>query len=107
MNGATNMIETKATVSQGASRYGVAEPQIELRAPKGTPHRRLRAALFALAAEAELATPREEGWIVQVEPIADEVGRVYLELTNGDEAETNRGMALLQRLCRRPQETRR
>ena len=90
---------THIQVSTGASRYGNPEPQIDLRAPKGTPHRKVRAALFALAAEVELETPRQEGWIVQIEPLSDETGRVYLELMSGEDPEVARGLALLQRIC--------
>lgn len=37
--------QTTKTVSQGESRYGTAEPQIEIRLPKGTSHRLVSAAL--------------------------------------------------------------
>ena len=47
--------QTTKTVSQGESRYGTAEPQIEIRLPKGTSHRLVSAALHKLAADVELA----------------------------------------------------
>jgi hypothetical protein len=60
--------QTTKTVSQGESRYGTAEPQIEIRLPKGTSHRLVSAALHQLAADVELATPERERWIVQTTP---------------------------------------
>jgi len=101
MNSGTKkmMGAAKIQVTTGVSRYGNPEPQIELRAPKGTPHRQVRAALFALAAEVELETPQHEGWIVQIDPLSDESGRVYLELMNCEEPEVARGLDLLRRIC--------
>jgi hypothetical protein len=105
MNGTTTMMGSATiTICLGASRYGTPRPQVEVRAPKGTSHRRLRAALFALAAELELATPAGERWIVQVDPFADDVGWVYLELMDGDDAEAARAMQLLRRIGRRAEE---
>jgi hypothetical protein len=72
--------QTTKTVSQGESRYGTAEPQIEIRLPKGTSHRLVSAALHKLAADVELATPERERWIVQTESFYDARGLVYLEL---------------------------
>jgi hypothetical protein len=63
--------QTTKTVSQGESRYGTAEPQIEIRLPKGTSHRLVSAALHKLAADVELATPERERWIVQTESFYD------------------------------------
>ena len=90
-----NTLATK-TVSQGESRYGTAEPQIEIRLPKGTNHRLVNAALHKLAADVELATPERERWIVQTESFYDARGRVYLELADATPAEAARGMALLE-----------
>ncbi len=86
------------TVSQGESRYGTAEPQIEIRLPKGTSHRLVSAALHKLAADVELATPERERWIVQTESFYDARGRVYLELADATPAEVERGMAMLRKL---------
>ena len=86
------------TVSQGESRYGTAEPQIEIRLPKGTSHRLVSAALHQLAADVELATPERERWIVQTESFYDARGRVYLELANATPAEAEREMAVLKKL---------
>jgi hypothetical protein len=86
------------TVSQGASRHGNPQPQIELRLPQGTSHRLLSAALHKLAADVELATPEQELWVVQTESFCDARGRVYLELADATPAETERGMALLEKL---------
>jgi len=88
------------TVSCGESRYGTAEPQIEIRFPKATSHRVVNAALHRLAAEVELATPSRERWLVQTETLANGRGRVYLELADATPAETERGLALLSALAR-------
>lgn len=93
------------TVSQGESRYGTAEPQIEIRIPAGsvscptrTSHRMLSAALHKLAAEVELATPAQERWIVQIASFSNSHGRVYLELIDATPAEAERGMTTLKTL---------
>jgi hypothetical protein len=52
-----------------------------------------------LAAKVEMATPAEEGWIVQVDASADDRGRVYLELATADEAEARRGIELLRKVA--------
>jgi hypothetical protein len=99
--------QTTKTLSQGESRYGTAEPQIEVRLPKGTSHRLVSAALHKLAADVELATPERERWIVQTESFYDARGRVYLELADATPAETERGMALLKKLVgKRPSPSR-
>ncbi|NOU32103.1 MAG: hypothetical protein HOO96_29720 [Polyangiaceae bacterium] len=85
-------------VGQAASRYGTPEPQIEVRTPKGTHFRKLHAALHMLAAEAELATPAGESWVVQTDATSDQRGRIYLELADGNEQEAARGLELLRRL---------
>lgn len=89
---------TTKTVSQGRSYYGGPEPQIEVRFPKGTKFRAVKAAMHKLAAEVEIATPDREGWVVQTETFYDERGRVYLELVSSTPAEAARGMALLKML---------
>ena len=89
--------QTTKTVSQGESRYGTAEPQIEIRFPKGTSYRVVKAALHKLAAEIELATPASERWCVNTEDY-NESGRVYLELADATPADAARGMAMLKKL---------
>jgi hypothetical protein len=90
--------QTTKTVSQGQSRYGTAEPQIELRLPKGASHRLVSAEIHKLAADLELATPEHERWSVQTESFYDARGRVYLELADATPGEAERGMALLKTL---------
>ena len=89
--------QTTKTVSQGESRYGTAEPQIELRLPKGTSHRLVSAGLHKLAADVELATPANERWCVSTDDY-NESGRVYLELADATPAEAARGMAMLKKM---------
>ncbi len=101
MNTRTKKLLKACTISTeiGESRYATRQPQLALRAPKGTHYRQVKAALLALAAEAELATPTSERWIPQVDHAGDEFGYVYLELAEGDEAEAKRGLALLRRIA--------
>ncbi|WP_375757351.1 hypothetical protein [Corallococcus exercitus] len=98
MSTTTKNTQATKTVSQGESRYGSPEPQIEIRLPKGTSHRLVSAALHKLAAKVELATPECERWIVQTENFYDARGRVYLELADATAAEAKRGMAMLKKL---------
>ncbi len=65
-------------MSQAETRYGTAEPQIEIRLPKGPGHRLVSAALHQFAADVELATPERERWIVQTECFYDARGRKRL-----------------------------
>ena len=90
--------QTTKTVSQGESRYGNAEPQIEIRLPKRTSHRLVNAAVHKLAADVELATPERERWVVQTESFYDARGRVYVELADATPAEAERGMAVFKKL---------
>lgn len=92
-----NLRAATLTPSMGESRYGTTEPQVDVRFLRGTHYRKSSAALHALAAVIELATPTNEGWVVVVNPHDDEVGRVYLELVKGDDAEARRGLELLKR----------
>ena len=89
----------KMTVSLAHSKYGTPEPKIEICVPRGTHYRKLDAALHALAAEVELATPVNETWAVQIEAFFNDRGRVYLELVKADNGETERGLALLRRVA--------
>jgi hypothetical protein len=102
MNNTTNQAIEGATmtVGQTKSRYGNPEPQVEVRMPKGSHHRRLNAALHLLAADAELATSTAERWVVQTETTSDERGRLYLELADATPAEAEQAMAMLRRICR-------
>jgi hypothetical protein len=88
---------TKITASLGASPYGNRQPEVEVSLPRGTNHRRMKAALHRLAAEVELVTPHEESWSVQIEILGEGRGRIYLELGNGRKEEAQRGLALLRR----------
>ena len=99
MSTTTKNTQATKTVSQGESRYGTPEPQIEIRLPNGTSHRLVSAALHKLAADVELATPERERWIVQTESFYDARGRVYLELADATPAEAARGMAMLRKLA--------
>lgn len=83
------------TARLGRSRYGTLLPHIEVRLPRGSHFRLMKAALHQLAAAVESATPRSERWLVQVEPVSDALGHVSLELVDGTEAEAQRGLALL------------
>jgi hypothetical protein len=96
----TKLLKTcTITAELGTSRYGSPQPQLTVRTPKGTHWRQLRAVLFTLAAEAELATPASEHWIVQIDDAGNEVGYVYIELSGGSDAEAKRGLALLKRIA--------
>lgn len=101
MNTTTTKLLKSCTINAeiGTSRYGSPQPQLIVRTPKGTHFRQLRAALLTLAAEAELATPASEHWIVQIDDGGNEVGYVYLELSGGSDAEAKRGLALLKRVA--------
>lgn len=78
-------------MSQGEARHGTAEPQIEIRLPKGTSQRLVSAALHKLAADIELATPERERWIVRTESFYDARSRGYLKLANTTPTEAERG----------------
>ena len=92
-----NLRAASLKAKMGESRYGTPEPEIEVRFLRGTHFRKSSAALHALAAILELATPTNEGWVVVVDPHGDEVGRIYLELVDGSYPEARRGLELLKR----------
>jgi hypothetical protein len=92
-----NLRAATLTARMGESRYGTPQPEVEVRFPRGTHYRKASAALHALAAILELATPTNEGWVVVVDPHGDEVGHVYLELVDGGYPEARRGLELLHR----------
>lgn len=79
MSTTTKNTQATKTASQGESRHGTSEPQIEPRFPRGTSYRVVKDALDTLAADVELATP------------ANERSCVYTEDFN----QSGRGMALL------------
>ena len=91
----TTLANATLSVSVARSPFGTPQPQIAVRYPRGTHFRAVRAALFALAARVENATPRTDSWVVEVDASGELSGRVYLELVDADEAETERGLALL------------
>jgi hypothetical protein len=99
MNTATirNLRAATLTATIGESRCGLHQPQVDVRFPKGTHYRKAKAALHALASILELATPHNEGWIVQMDSRSDDHGRIYLELANGTVGEARRGLEFLQR----------
>jgi hypothetical protein len=92
-----NLRAASLKVNMGESRYGTPQPEIEVRFLRGTHYRKSSAALHALAAILELATPTNEGWVVVVDSHGDEVGTVYLELVDGGYPEARRGLELMKR----------
>lgn len=80
-----------------ARRLGSPEPQLEIRLPRGSNHRVVKAELHRLAAVLELATPVDESWVVHIEAFHDARGRVYLELFEKSPAEAARAMAFLKK----------
>jgi hypothetical protein len=105
MSATTHEAQGTRTVSQGESRYGSPEPQLEVRFPKGTSSRALMAALHRLAADVELATPAGERWLVHVEHAYDERGRVYVELADGTTEEAERALRVLASVSKGTTET--
>src|SRR5262249_18901389 len=93
-----NLREATLTVQMGRTHYGHPKPEIIVHVPRGTPHRKASAALHAIAALVELATPVKEGWVVVVNHCGDESGSVELELFTASEDEARRGLAVLQRV---------
>lgn len=61
--------------------------------------RRMRAHLHQLAAEAELATSNDDGWLVRISIDSDIAGRIQLELVDGNTDEAKRGLAMLEQLA--------
>ncbi|MBZ4329709.1 hypothetical protein OWM54_14555 [Myxococcus sp. MISCRS1] len=89
----------KLSLDLGKSRYGTAQPQLDIFLPPSATHRQMSALLHAFAASLELSTPASERWIVQSERLSEpNHGRIYLELAEGDHAEAMRGMMLLNTL---------
>jgi hypothetical protein len=101
MSTTTNTAETRTTLTArlGTSRYGNPMPRIDVRAPRGTPHRLVSAELHELAAKVERGTPPREGWCVTVQHgSVDETGTVLIELVGGRDGEAERAMELLNRV---------
>jgi hypothetical protein len=100
-NNGIKTMQANATISVSVahSSFGTPQPEIAVRYPRGTHFRAVRAALFALAARVENATPRTESWVVEVDAGGDLSGRVYLDLVDADEAETQRGLAVLREVA--------
>ena len=90
----TNKAHPSLEVAILASRFGNPGPQLEIRLPRGSNHRVVKAELHRLAAVLELATPADESWAVHIEAFHDARGRVYLELFEKSSAEAARAMAL-------------
>ncbi len=86
-------ITAKAQITE--SPYGNPTPEIEVTIPNRMSYRQLKAVLYSLAMDIEELTPSREGWITEIEVLADGRGRVYLELLKADAAEAARGLELL------------
>lgn len=83
------------TAEIGESRYGTLQPRVLVSATRGTSPRRISPVLHLIAAAVETATAGSERWAVQVSMQSDELGWVWLDLMEGDDAEAERGLALL------------
>ena len=98
----------KTTVNPGlklkaeivASQYGTLMPSLTLEAPREMHWRKVAAALHRLAAAVQEATPLNERWCVVVDAHSDSAGRVNLELAKGEQAEADRGLAVLEQIAR-------
>ncbi len=99
MNSTTKELMKTATthLAIADSAYGSRVPRLTVVFGRGVPHRLMNAALHALAAEAEMATPAHEKWGVQIESGRDR-GWLDLELDTGSDAEAERGLALLRKV---------
>lgn len=80
---------------QRCANYGTPQPTLEVRLPRTVHHRELAATLYDLAARIERATPASERRAVTVERRGDTIGRVALEMAEGDEREVGAGMRVL------------
>lgn len=88
-------------VRLGENRYGIAEPKLEVCYPRAANYRDANAALYRLAAQAELAS-RDSGahWVVRTETDYNGAGKITLELVSGGPYEVEQAMTLLKRLAR-------
>ncbi len=75
--------------------YNTPQPTLEVSLPRTAHYRELAATLYDLAARIERATPAREGWVVVVERRGDTIGRMVLEMIDGDEREVGAGMGVL------------
>ena len=94
---ARNLQDATLRIAMRSSYCALPQPTVEARFPRGTHHRKSSAALHALAAVLELATPPRESWIVVIEKPSDEAGSVHLELARATPDEAERGMDFLRR----------
>jgi hypothetical protein len=97
----TLKMTTPTVTLSGKVRHGSPVPQIDVRFPKGTHYRAVKATCYKIAAEIEMATPAGEKWSVQIDAY-NETGRVYLELDGSTPAEAERGMTLLAKILDLP-----
>ncbi len=79
--------------------FGSPEPCLEVRLPKGTPARTLRATLHRILAEVEAATPESESWTVHLEWLSGwprtAGGVIRIQLDDGSPEEGERAHAVL------------
>jgi hypothetical protein len=80
------------------STYGTPQPTLEVSLPRTAHHRELAATLYDLAARIERATPASERWVVEVQRRGDTIGRVVLEMVEGDEREVRAAMGVLRKV---------
>lgn len=90
-----NTASPTLTATLLTSTYGTPQPTLEVSLPRTAHHRELAATLYDLAARIERATPASERWVVEVQRRGDTIGRVVLEMVEGDEREVAAGMGVL------------
>ena len=90
------------------SSLGNLEPEVQVRFAKGTSHRMARGMLHLLAAFVESASAPSEGWSVQLDAasLAENRGRVFLELRDTTDEESRRGLEALSLIVRLRKELR-
>ncbi|WP_236069555.1 hypothetical protein [Citreicoccus inhibens] len=57
--------DARMSLALAKSRYGTAQPQLDIILPPGATHRQLSALLHALSANLELNTPVSERWLIR------------------------------------------
>jgi hypothetical protein len=82
------------------SAYGTPAPTLRIALPNGTHYRLIKAVLHHVAATIELSVPSDERWCVEIDRMGENSGTVAIELMHGTPAESERAMALLQRVAR-------
>jgi hypothetical protein len=80
------------------ARYGTPSPTLRVVGPRDLHHREFSAALHDLAAAVERATPRNERWSVTRDRDGDTVGRITIEVAEGDAREVEAAMAVLKKV---------